>query len=277
LPNGIAQGDLAAWDFTMQTRLLAIAAIAALGTAADAADMAVKAPPPAPVLTPAADWTGIYLDGAIGWEHTHFDLALLNPAPPTLSPTSMSQNGGVVGGHIGYQQQFGWLVVGGEFGMAGTMTSSFASVTSQGGPFGTCGITAGTQCQARLNDVEMAGGKLGVDWQNWLVYGVGGWARGTVEARTISAATGGSFESTNGAPYNHGWYAGGGFDYLLLQGRPLSMIVGIEYEHVDLGTAAQLSSLDGYGPSPPGLSGRNISARKDIVWAKVTVKFNGWN
>src|ERR1700733_2553736 len=113
----------------------AVTAVAVIGFAsvAFAADMPVKAPPPPPpVIT--TSWTGFYLDGDIGWEQSHYNWIYPDPGSgglasvaPTIPPMSMSQSGGVMGGHIGYQQQFSWLVVGGEWGGSALMNSKWAS------------------------------------------------------------------------------------------------------------------------------------------------------
>jgi hypothetical protein len=75
-----------------------------------------------------------------------------------------------------------------------------------------------------------------------------------------------------------GWYAGGGVDYMLSQSRLLDMIIGIEYEHVDLGSHLLLSSVPAFLSFTAGNAfNRNISATEDIVWGKITVKFNPWH
>jgi hypothetical protein len=55
---------------------------------------------------------------------------------------------------------------------------------------------------------------------------------------------------------------------------PNNIIAGIEYQHVDVGTAYHASSADAFGPSPPGVNGRNISATEDIVRARLSLKFD---
>jgi len=244
-------------------------------TAASAADMPVKAPPPAAaVAAPAADWTGIFIDGAVGWQQSRFYWALTNPVPATIPPFTLTSNDGELGGHFGYQHQFNWLVVGGEFGASSTLRK-FASATANGTALGpACYGPAGNVCAARAGAVITYGGKLGVAWQNWLVYGVGGGATGSVSS-VLYAPSGALFDTTNGPKYT-GYYAGGGFDYVFGHTRLIDMIGGIEYEHIDLGTQYLASSADGFIPSPPGVNGRNVSAKEDIVWGKVTVKLNPW-
>jgi outer membrane immunogenic protein len=246
----------------MKKLLLAgIAAAAIYGAPALAADMAVKAPPPAPVVT--TNWTGLYFDADIGYEWSSYNWTWTSPPP---SPFSQSQSSGAMGGHIGYQQQLGWLVVGGEWGASALINKQRATTTSVGVLTAPCGTSfAGQQCQDLIGDVVTAGGKLGVDWGNWLVYGVGGWARGVVRSQ-LESANPLNVDTTNGPRYS-GWYAGGGFDYMFARTRLLDFIAGVEYEHVDLGSQLQQSSLGNN-------NNRTVSATEDIVWAKLTVKFN---
>lgn len=62
---------------------------------------------------------------------------------------------------------------------------------------------------------------------------------------------------------------------MLAKTRLFDMIAGVEYQHIDLGTNNQLSSLSTPVPFTVGNEfNRNISPKEDIVWAKLTVKFN---
>jgi hypothetical protein len=64
---------------------------------------------------------------------------------------------------------------------------------------------------------------------------------------------------------------------MLASTRLSDFLVGVEYEHVDLGSQLQLSSSSAPLPfSVPNLLNRTVGATEDIVWGKVTVKFNPW-
>lgn len=87
----------------MKTVLLA-ALMASVATGALAADLPTrKAPVAPPVYAPAYTWGGLYvgINGGLGYSH------LSNSA-------FANQTGGLVGGTIGYNWQFGQFVVGGE-------------------------------------------------------------------------------------------------------------------------------------------------------------------
>jgi len=240
---------------------------------AHAADLAVKAPPP--VVAP-SDWTGLYFDVDVGWEQQKINWALTNPVPATIPAFSINSNQGALAGHVGYQQQFGWLVVGGEVGATRALNQAWASATANGTAVGpACYGPANNRCQGIIGDLTLAGGKVGFAWQDWLFYGVAGGAWGTVQTHVI-APTGALFDFT--ANQNRtGWYAGGGVDFMLIKTRFGDAIVGAEYEHIDLKTSFQASSADAFAPSPPGVNGRNVGATEDLVLAKFTLKLNPFN
>jgi len=240
-------------------------------TVASAANLPVKAPPPPPA-PPIANWTGLTLDVDAGWQNNSFTWLYSNF--PGEIPFNMSASQAVIGGHIGYQQQFNWLVAGVEFGVSAPQQVKYASVTSVGIISAPCGTgTAGEICQATIGSVDTLGGKLGVAWQDWLFYGDGGGARGSVQSQLTNANGTCCFDTASGT-YKKGWYAGGGVDYMFVKAQLVDVIGGIAYEHIGLGTNLLPSSADGGNPS--GVNARTVSAKEDIVWAKVTLKFNPW-
>ncbi len=253
-------------------KIIAVAALASMIAApAFAADMAVKAPAPAAVVS--ADWSGLYADVGVGWQRTN-DTWFYNDAIPGLGgpPFSMSSTSASIAGHVGYQQQFNWLVIGGEVGKSAPWNDNWAvSVPSPGPGSLPCLFGTGSTCQVQVGDVTTYGAKLGVVWQNWLVYGVGGGARGNIASRVVSTNGGTDSSSPNSA---NGWYAGGGADFMAFKSRPFDMIVGVEYEHVDLRTLQQFSSFNGFVSS---FDQRTIHPTEDIVWAKLTLKLNPLN
>ena len=42
--------------------------------------------------------------------------------------------------------------------------------------------------------------------------------------------------SVCGASRNNGWYAGGGFDYMVHKGPLVDVLLGLEYQHYDVGS-----------------------------------------
>ena len=248
---------------------------------AQAADMAVKAP--APIAVASADWTGAYLDVGIGWQHDSFNWAYTNFAP-AQNAFSLSNGQGSVTGHIGYQQQFNWLVVGGEIGAFKSINSKAATIVSPGGAAtaGPCTNVAGFSCQASITSTALAGGKVGVDWGNWLVYGVGGVAFNSGISTAIFNPAG-IQQDAGSSQASHGWYLGGGLDYMLLRTGFGDLIGGVEYEHVNLKSVAQCSAplpgsaVVGGCPGTVAAVSRFVSASEDAVWAKLTLKFDPFN
>jgi outer membrane immunogenic protein len=252
-----------------------VALAALIGPSAFAADMAVKAPAaPVPV---AANWTGFYVDAGVGWQKDRFNWSYTNFAPAQL-PFSLSQGQASITGHFGYQQQFNWLVIGAEVGTFASMGGRVASITSNGvAATGPCNNLAGYVCQASIASATLAGGKLGVDWGDWLLYGVGG---AVVKSNIATSLSGNAVDS--GQPSaTRGWYGGGGVDYLLYKSKPFDLIGGVEYEHVKLNTVNECSvnpiAIAGGCPGTPAAAARSVSATENAVWAKLTLKLNTFN
>jgi outer membrane immunogenic protein len=246
------------------------AAIAALGfvNAASAADMPMKAVK-APIVASAYNWSGLYGGADVGWIHEKINWAYTNPGPPTLAPFSQTNDDGTVGGFLGYQYQIGSIVVGVEGGVSSSFNSRFGS-TVGGTATGPCVTNGATTCQTKMGAIWTAGGRLGYAWNNWLVYGEGGWASAQLSTQLVNS--GAAFDPTSAK--QNGWYAGAGVDYLLLKGSLVDTIIGAEYEHVDLRTVQHLSSLDGFNPA--GANARNMSGTADIVRVRLTFKWNPW-
>lgn len=193
----------------------------------------------------------------------------------------MSKAQGSVIGHIGYQQQFGWLVIGGEVGELASLSQQSATTIAPGAASGPCANLAGVACQASIDSTTLAGGKLGVDWGNWLFYGVGGSAFKSGIATLLTPGTSGAVFSSVGEPQStHGWYAGGGIDYLLVKTSFGDVIGGVEYQHLSLNTVAQCAVTTGGAvggcPGTVNTTARLVSATEDAVWAKLTLKFNAF-
>ena len=254
----------------MKKFAIATAALAFTGTA-HAADMPLKAPP-LPIVT-AYDWSGFYGDFDIGGGRSRLHWTYANPDPLTAMPFSGSTTDPVAGGHVGFQQEFfSWLVLGVEGGVAINMNNSYSTSTSNGTTAGVCTGGAGVACQMHISmPIDTVGGKLGVAWNDWLFYGVGGAAWSEVQSQVV-LLTGALFDTA--AASRRGTYAGGGFDYVFFKGTLVDMIAGVEYEHVDLKSGLLTVAPDGFLATGP--NARTISAKEDIVLAKLTLKWNPW-
>lgn len=174
----------------MKTKLLSsigvLACIAAGVGAANAADMApvYKAPVyKAPVIL--SDWAGLYVgvNGGYGWSNGDY----LPPPPPGILAVDppVKQKGGVFGGQVGYNWQFGSIVAGVEGDFDGAdITGTVDGVT------------------AKTNELATVRGRLGYTvLPDWLVYGTAGAGWANTEVTGISDVS------------RTGWVAGGGVEY----------------------------------------------------------------
>jgi outer membrane immunogenic protein len=254
-------------------RLLFAATMLALGfTSAMAADLPVKAPP---IVAAEYNWSGIYGGINAGWIEDHYRWRYTNPAPATCcAPFSASQDNALIGGHIGAQYQFNHFVLGVEAAVFNG---------AQDGATGAACVAPNSPtiaCQVRRGAIVTAGGRFGYGWNQWLVYGTGGgaWSSGVNANLFNPAAPFGPFnpfDFTSAGVYR-GWYAGVGVEYVALRGQFVDVIVGAEYQHIDLGTRLHLSTLDGFSPCPPGVNCRNIGLTEDLVRARLSLKWNAW-
>ncbi|MGO8908989.1 MAG: outer membrane protein [Bradyrhizobium sp.] len=244
----------------MMKLTIGIAAVTALvATPLFAADMAVKAPPPAPVMS---SWTGFYIggNGGYGWNDTNVTgtpadpnttavfLGQSNVAPASTSLNTTGWFGGV---QAGYNWQFN------ETWVAGVETD-FDGANIGGSGSGASAIAFGaTPATFNANDkVKWFGtlrARLGfLPTNSLLLYATGGLAYGKVdESANVGLAPGLSNSTGNfgftyacggiyGSPTcfagsnsqtSAGWTAGGGAEYQFTRNLSLKF----EYLYVNLG------------------------------------------
>jgi outer membrane immunogenic protein len=237
-----------------------------------AADMPLKAP--APVVS-YYDWSGVYLGASVGWIKSSYDWAYTNPAPATCcKPFSGSVTDAIIDGHLGAQFQWGWLVLGVEASANRIFTGT---KLNQVGCVAPNSLT--TACQIQPRDIRTVGGRLGFAWQEWMIYGTGGGAWTSVQTNLFFPGANGPtvFSSDDKTNANYrGWYAGGGFEYVMYKGNFVDVIVGAEYQHIDFGSETHFSTFDGFFPCPPGVNCRRVTAKEDIARARISIKTQGW-
>jgi outer membrane immunogenic protein len=175
--------------------------------AASAADLS-RPPPPtkAPAFVPPYyNWTGFYIgvNGGGGWGRSTW----------SPLPGQFDTSGGLVGGTIGYNWQFGQWV----WGLEGDADWSDiqGSTTGLG-----CGFAA--SCTTRNDFLATIRGRLGFAADRWMPYATGGLAIGNIKASNLF----GSVDQTNA-----GWTAGGGIEFALAS----NWTAKVEYLYVDLG------------------------------------------
>jgi outer membrane immunogenic protein len=235
------------------------AIVAASLTTASAADLYVKAPP---MVVETYNWTGWYggahggylFDGQSRWSF-----------PTVGTSVNAGFETGVVGVHAGWQHQFG------NFAGLGGLVLGFEGATSigtdkiSGGP--ACPNPAFT-CDVMLNKYSTLGGRLGIAFDRWMVYGSGGYAGATIDTRFTPGAPAGDGGASK---WHNGWYAGAGVDYLLWRDKRFSWILGVEYQHIDLDSTLHNPSAGGFAA---GFS-RNVDATADVIRGRLSVKLDG--
>ena len=217
--------------------------------------------PPAfygPIVAPAYNWTGVYFGGSVGGGWQNMDWRYTHPEVATV-PFSASDGDGVGGVHVGAQIQFGHIVGGVEVGGTWRFDDGFSGKTG-------CITGSLATCEAKIRDgVLTVGPRLGWAANNWLFYATGGYAEGRVVSRLLEPDRT-VFDRTS--KDENGWFVGGGIEYAIAR----NVILGVEYQHVDLDTTFHRSSADGFAPGP---NGRDIGASEDIVRARLSFKFGG--
>jgi opacity protein-like surface antigen len=199
-----------------------------------AADLPVKAPRLAP-LAPVSSWAGFYLGiyGGYGWGHDSIDADLFplsNPAP----------KGGVFGGQIGYNWQFGTFVAGLELDSSWADLKDSQSAVVESGtvvlndtrvPF-----TLSETLSAKIDYLGSFRARAGfLATPDWLFYGTAGlgWAHDSITAAETLTIGGVSETVSTSASKSHvGWAAGGGTEYKLTP----NLLLRAEYLHYGFGS-----------------------------------------
>lgn len=248
-------------------RKLAFAlSVLALGTtAAAAADLPVKAPPM--LVAPEYSWTGVYVGSNFGGMWTSQDAFWPHRSPQTLVGNFNHDGSTGIGGlHAGAQYQWANnFVLGGEL----AWFSSFDGMQVTGSPNTGCpALVFGFTCQAGVTSIFTVGPRVGYAFHDFLFYGTGGYANGEINTRSFSTL--GVFDSFS--QRHDGWFAGAGVEYAAWRGRQTAIIVGLEYQHIDLGTATMISPADAV--SFCSFDCRTIKTSADIVRARFSLKFD---
>jgi outer membrane immunogenic protein len=255
----------------MKRFLFGSMALVALGMSAPAvaADMPVKALPPPPVVY---DWSGVYVGFNIGavWH----DIDRVFPGAPGSNFSTSSDGDGIYGFHAGAQGQWGSWVLGIEAAYSGC----FRECRSLTGLLPAPPFAANRFGEHKLTNLFTIGPRLGFAWDRWMIYGTGGAAAATLKAQYCVASTGLcglSASNQNGDSVNWGWFAGGGFEYMVHKGALVDVILGAEYQHFDVREKTAFCFNAGCGVAVPGFD-YNLSATGDIVRARLTIKTQGW-
>jgi outer membrane immunogenic protein len=196
---------------SMKRFLLASAGVILAGSmgAASAADL--SRPPPmvtkAPYYAPYYNWTGFYagINGGYGFGSSNW----------SALASSFDVNGGMFGGQIGYNWQFGQFV----YGLEGD--GDWTDLRGTGNALG----CVATVCKTRNDFLATARGRIGYAADRWMPYLTGGLAVGNIRTTTPGFS---GIDQTNA-----GWTVGGGLEVALVG----NWTAKAEYLYVDLGNA----------------------------------------
>jgi outer membrane immunogenic protein len=209
-----------------------MAAFVGLMVQASAADLG-RAPrvAPAPVFAPVYSWQGLYIgvNGGGGWGNSTW----------TGVSNDFNTSGGLFGGQIGYNWQFGQTVLGLETDI------QWSGIKGSGAcAFG---------CETKNNWFGTARGRLGYAYDRFLPYVTGGLAYGNIEANP-------SFGFTSASTTNAGWTVGAGVEFALMQ----NWTAKVEYLYVNLGDFNTAVSAPGF---------TNVDFTANVVRAGVNFRF----
>ena len=221
----------------MKRVFLALVGLAALTGTAAAADLPRPAPAPyykAPVEVQVYNWTGFYIgiNGGGGFGRSQWDSI----------GSSFDISGGLVGGTVGYNYQFGQAVVGVEGDID---WADINGTTNSACPFG---------CKTNDNWLSTVRGRLGYAADRFMPFVTGGAAFGDIRASTPGFA--------GASNTNVGWTAGAGLEFAIAG----NWTAKAEYLYVDLGKF-------NCGISCGAAATDNVSFTANIVRAGVNYRF----
>jgi outer membrane immunogenic protein len=179
--------------------------------AADMTRPAYRAPQQVYVAPPPYNWTGVYIgaNAGYGWGTTSW----------SALGSNFNVNGGLVGGQLGYNWQFGQFV----YGIEGDIDWSGIKGNSANNGFAGC---FGNVCTTNNHFISTVRGRAGVAIDRWLPYVTGGLAVGNIESTTPF--------TTGVNQTNAGWTIGAGLEYAFAP----NWSAKVEYLYVDLGNAS---------------------------------------
>jgi outer membrane immunogenic protein len=196
--------------------ILGVSVALAVGLSATAAFADGYRTQAAYAVPPTMSWTGFYVGVHAGGAWSEVDWSNVSF---TGERFDNSESGFIGGGQIGYNQQFGNIVLGVEATISGTdLSRDFRSI-----------LVPTTQFGADIHSIATVTGRFGVASDQWLFYGKAGWASARVEFSGRDTALPDSFSFDD---WRNGWTAGFGLEYKI--GHNMSF--GVEYSFIELGS-----------------------------------------
>jgi outer membrane immunogenic protein len=190
-----------------------VALVGTLGplAAADMTRPVYRAPQQVYVAPPPYNWTGAYVGANAGYGWGSANWSALG--------SNFDVNGGLVGGQLGYNWQFGQFV----YGIEGDIDWTDIKGNSAANGFAGC---FGNVCTTANHFLSTVRGRAGVAIDRWMPYVTGGLAVGNIETTTPF--------TTGVNQTNAGWTIGAGLEYAIAP----NWSAKAEYLYVDLGNTS---------------------------------------
>jgi len=238
------------------------ALLTGLGAGSALADEPPSYPRPyTPVYTPVYeptltyDWTGIYFGGQAGGVYSQIEWTY----DGTGDSLEHMHTGFIGGAHAGVQKQFSWIVLGAE--VSYLWMDQPESSTSVNPLFPDVSLSS------NVHNLMLVSGKFGWAWENILASFKGGWASADVDFRTRQTSTGALLTSSSSR--ENGWTAGAGIEYAVWD----HVIVGVQYDYVQLNTGTRTQTPTAIGPVGPTHTNGGVDIQS--VTARLSFKFRG--
>lgn len=208
-------------------------------------------------------WSGLYVGTVNGYVWGSADWSF--PAPNFYGLTgqgwSTDPSGWANGGHIGFRHQMGAWVIGSEV--------SYSGLTARDTVVGPISPYTQDQFKTEMRDLFTATGKLGYVVNNFMVYGVGGYASSSVN---VSALSGLPVAGTtvNVEKRLDGWTLGIGAEYRF---HP-NMSSSLEYNYISLGGDRFSGLTGGTAPGQPfSVNSGDVNAH--AIMSRLNIYFDG--
>jgi outer membrane immunogenic protein len=255
-----------------------------------------------PASTDTVDWTGPYVGLNVGWTGANSKVSpgtattnqltgvsagagpvTVPPATFNTSQMDFSSSGVTGGGQVGYNRQYGHLVLGleGDMDAVGGRSGQFANYSLPA-----TGVTTGSDVAighfTQPNWTSTVRGRVGYATGRLLLYGTGGLALADVSQSAVygyAPSTTGAVGTANPGvaygPYRNvssqdnlltGWTVGAGAEWALNK----QVSIGAEYRHSDYGTSTY--NLGSGAPNSTSEAAR-LGFTDDQVLAKVNFRF----
>jgi outer membrane immunogenic protein len=196
----------------------AAAGVLLTGTSTFAADLGVAPPPPPPPPPPVFTWTGFELGAQVGGGagETGVRVNDFSLFPPSDRYGSSGPFGGI---HVGFNYQFASPIVVGV-----QLEYNFAGIT------GTSSVPPLDFLETSIRQFGSADGRLGLAFNRWLIYAIGGFAYADIRSQILDGLAAGLIDEFSVNRY--GWDVGGGVEYNFYG----NWTARAEYRYYDWGT-----------------------------------------